>query len=219
MKPIITLLAITTLVVFLSARSHSQIAAGSSSADQLYQGFLDPPHDYSPMPFWFWNGKMEGLRIKEEIQDMVDQHVYGAFLHARDGLETPYLSEDWWKAIEAGLEAAKSKGFEFNFVDEYDWPSGEARNIWMTGNHQSEVLARRPDFRMKTLAHESKFVHGPRLVDLPTEPDSQAVIAARWLGHGRIDGASLRLLSSSSDGHTRWAVPEGQWVIIQFHLV
>ena len=69
----------------------------TAEATPLYQGFLDPPHDFSLMPFWFWNGKMRGPIIQQEIRDMVDQHVYGAFLHARDGLETPYLSEDWWR--------------------------------------------------------------------------------------------------------------------------
>src|SRR5882724_11909763 len=96
--------------------------------DALYQGFLDPPRDFSPMPFWFWNGKMEGPIIQKQIRDMVDQHVYGAFFHGRDGLEAPYLSEEWFKAVGAGLEQSKKSGFEFNLLDEYDWPSGEVRN-------------------------------------------------------------------------------------------
>ncbi len=216
MKRPIVLFAVTSLCLFL-ASSSAQVSANSPGP--LYQGFLDPPHDYSPMPFWFWNGKMDDSQIRKEIHDMVDQHVYGAFLHARDGLQTPYLSEDWWKAIGAGLEESKKDGFEFNFVDEYDWPSGEARNIWMTGNHQSEVLARRPDFRMKTLEYESKIVQGPQAIDLPLDPDSQAVVAARWVGKDHIDGTSLRLLNWDSAGtHTRWPVPEGQWIIVQFHL-
>ena len=148
------------------------------NSGSLYQGFLDPPRDFSPMPFWFWNGKMDGSVIQQEIRDMVAQHVYGAFLHGRDGLETPYLSEGWFKAIGAGLEQSKSSGFEFNFVDEYDWPSGEVRNVWMAGNHQSEVLAKRPDLRMKTLSYEAKMVDGPQAVDLPVNPESQAIVAA-----------------------------------------
>ena len=53
-----------------------------TSSDTLYQGFLDPSHKYSPMPFWFWNGKMEGPKIQEQIRKMVGEHVYGAFLYA-----------------------------------------------------------------------------------------------------------------------------------------
>jgi hypothetical protein len=189
------------------------------NSGSLYQGFLDPPRDFSPMPFWFWNGKMDGSVIQQEIRDMVAQHVYGAFLHGRDGLETPYLSEGWFKAIGAGLEQSKSSGFEFNFVDEYDWPSGEVRNVWMAGNHQSEVLAKRPDLRMKTLSYEAKMVDGPQVVDLPVNPESQAIVAARWLGENRIDATTLTLLDSNGkDRHVQWSAPDGQWIVVQFSL-
>jgi hypothetical protein len=216
MKPLFCASAFLLLLVLTTVQAISQT---STVRDPLYEEFLDPPHDFSPMPFWFWNGKMEGPVIQQEIRDMTAQHVYGAFLHGRDGLETPYLSKDWFNAIGAGLEQSKRSGFEFNFVDEYDWPSGEARNIWMAGNHQSEVLAARPDLRMKTLAYETRIIDGPQVVDLPVNPDSQAVIAARWLGNNQIDATSLTLLDASKkDGHIQWSAPAGDWVVVQFSL-
>jgi len=217
MKPWAILVTLFAALAVMSGQSSAQ----SNIADQnaLYDGFLDPPRDFSPMPFWFWNGKMEGPIVQQQIRDMVDQHVYGAFLHGRDGLETPYLSEGWFQAIGAGLEESKKSGFEFNFLDEYDWPSGEVRNLWMAGNHQSEVLTKRPDLRMKTLSYEAKAIDGPQVVDLPVNSDSQAVVAARWLGKDQIDATTLTLLDSSlKDGHIQWSAPEGQWVIIQFSL-
>ena len=217
MKRSLLLSALFAAMVMSTGQSSAQ--NNVADTDALYRGFLDPPRDFSPMPFWFWNGKMEGPAIQTQIRDMVDQHVYGAFLHGRDGLETPYLSEDWFKAIGAGLEQSKRSGFEFNFLDEYDWPSGEVRNVWMAGNHQSEVLAKRPDFRMKTLSYEGKIVDGPMTVDLPLNDESQAIVAARWLGKSQIDAASLTLIDSGSkDGPIHWSVPAGQWVIVQFSL-
>jgi|CZKL01.1.fsa_nt_gi hypothetical protein len=217
MKRSSILFALFTLLAVSCVNSSGQNTVAKT--DPLYQGFLDPPRDFSPMPFWFWNGKMEGPAIHQEIRDMVEQHVYGAFLHGRDGLQTPYLSDKWFKAIGAGLEQSKKSGFEFNFVDEYDWPSGEARNVWMAGNHQSEVLAKRPDLRMKTLFYEAKIVDGPQVVDVPLSVDSQAVVAARWLGKEQIDAASLTLLApNGNEGHIKWSPPEGQWVIVQFSL-
>ena len=197
----------------------SSAQASGPETDSLYKEFVDPPRDFSPMPFWFWNGKMEGSIIQQEIRDMVDQHVYGAFLHGRDGLETPYFSEGWFQAIGAGLEQSKKSGFEFNFVDEYDWPSGEVRNVWMSGNHQSEVLAKRPDLRMKTLGYEAKIVDGPQTVDLTVIPDLQAIVAARWLGKNQIDATTLTLVDAAGEkGHFQWSAPEGQWVVVQFGL-
>jgi hypothetical protein len=217
MKRFVMLFALLTALAALRFECSAQTVV--ADADSLYQGFLDPPRDFSPMPFWFWNGKMEGPIIQKQIRDMVDQHVYGAFLHGRDGLETPYLSGEWFEAIGAGLVQSKKSGFEFNFVDEYDWPSGEVRNVWMSGNHQSEVLAKRPDLRMKTLSYEAKVVEGPQVVDLPIIVDSQAIVAARWLGKNQLDATTLTLLGpNDKDGHVQWSAPEGQWVIVQFSL-
>jgi hypothetical protein len=215
----IGLFLILVLVSFLIIANHTRAQGEQGQGDQLYTGFLDPSRDYTAMPFWFWNGKMEGPKLQEEIRNMVEQHVYGAFLHARDGLETPYHSEEWWQAIGAGLEQSKRSGFSFNFVDEYDWPSGEVRNIWMAGHHQSEVLARKSAYRMKSLAYKAEVVKGPSEFSLAVPPDLQAVVVARWLGGNRINGESLQLLASAREsGQFKWQAPEGDWVVVAFYL-
>ncbi len=194
--------------------------AAGRAADDLFRAFQDPPRKYSPEPFWFWNGKMEGDKVAEQVRQMVDQHVFGAFLHARDGLETPYLSEEWWQAVGGGLAEARRLGFSFDFVDEYDWPSGEVRNVWRTDSHQSEIIARRPDFRQRTLAHREEFVQGPKDVRLTLPPDVQAVLAARWLGDDRIDGASLQSITPGGPGsELTWSAPAGSWVVSIFSLL
>ncbi|MGA7710149.1 MAG: glycosyl hydrolase [Acidobacteriaceae bacterium] len=210
---------VLTILSVLVITTSSKAQTPSTPSGDLHQQFVDPPRDFSPMPFWFWNGKMESPKIQAEIRDMASQHVYGSFLHARDGLETPYLSDEWWTAIGAGLEQAKRSGFEFNFVDEYDWPSGEVRNVWMSGNHQSEILAQRPDFRMKTLAYSTQTVQGPQSLNIAVEPDTKSVVAVRWISKGHVDGSSLTLLNSKIvNGHVQWSVPDGTWVVLQFHL-
>jgi alpha-L-rhamnosidase/Glycosyl hydrolases family 2, sugar binding domain len=207
------------IALSISLMAQQRATGGETEIEQIYTEFQDPPRDYSPMPFWFWNGKLEGAKVQEEIRRMVDQHVYGAFLHARDGLETPYRSEQWWTAIGAGLEESKRAGFSFNFVDEYSWPSGEVRNIWMAGNHQSEVLARDPGFRMKSLAYQEQVVNGPKSVTLPAVQDLQSIVVGKWLGGGRIDGGSLRLLDlPGGSSPAEWTAPDGDWIIFQFYL-
>src|SRR5215472_10225334 len=206
-------------VVSLLLASGSVNAGDLPAEESLYTEFLNPPREYSPMPFWFWNGELDGKQVQEQIRQMVDQHVYGAFLHARDGLRTPYLSEPWWKAMDAGLQEARRSGFLFNFVDEYDWPSGEVRNIWMVGNHQSEVLKRDPNFRMKSLAYKEQIVHGPRSVTLAEVPEQQAVLVAHWMGGGRLDRETLRRIDlQKTSGPAQWDAPEGDWLIMQFYL-
>jgi hypothetical protein len=80
------LLVLFIALFVLNGRSSAQKIVGDANA--VYHGFLDPPRDFSPMPLWFWNGRMEGPIIQSQIRDMVNPHVYGAFLHGRDGLRT-----------------------------------------------------------------------------------------------------------------------------------
>ncbi len=213
----IAVILITLVCVTLTTAISGQSPAPKPPS--LYEQFVDPPKIYSPMPFWFWNGRLDPAEVQAEVRRMMDQHVYGAFLHARDGLLTPYLSEDWFAAFGAGLEEAKRVGFYFNFVDEYDWPSGEVRNIWMSGNHQSEVLARNPKFHMRSLAYKEQIVHGPQPVSLPKVSDLQSVVAVRWLGGGRVDPKSLRSLALPADGApVEWTAPDGDWIVMEFYL-
>ena len=71
--------------------------------------------------------------LDRQIRLMVEHGVYGAYARNRDGLETPYLSEEWWQAVGVALKSARQAGFSLCMVDEFEWPSGEARDYWMPG--------------------------------------------------------------------------------------
>lgn len=53
----------------------------------------------------------------------------GFFIHSREGLETPYLSEDWMKQVDVAVREAKEKDMEVWIYDEDKWPSGCAWRI------------------------------------------------------------------------------------------
>ncbi|HVN79984.1 MAG TPA: hypothetical protein VMW38_13375 [Terriglobia bacterium] len=76
-------------------------AGGTRTAyDQLYRGLVDPPHEYSIRPFWFWNGKLDKKEVERQIEEMASQGVYRAYAHNRTGLDTPYLSEEYFFVVE-----------------------------------------------------------------------------------------------------------------------
>jgi len=106
----------------------AQPAELSGELAALYKKFVDPDRKYSIRPFWFWNGDLSGEELGRQIHQMVEHGVYGAYAHNRDGLQTRYLSEEWWQALGGGLQAAKEAGFSLCMVDEFEWPSGEARD-------------------------------------------------------------------------------------------
>ena len=89
----------------------------------LYKAFQNSDRQYSIRPFSFWNGKLDGKELDRQIRLMVEHGVYGAYVHNRDGLETPYLSEEWWQAVGVALESVRRGGFPLCIVDEFEWPS------------------------------------------------------------------------------------------------
>ena len=79
---------------------------------------------YKPIPFWSWNGELEKEELIRQIHWMRDTHNGGFFMHARSGLKTQYLSEEWMQCIEACAEEAGD--MQAWLYDENGWPSGFA---------------------------------------------------------------------------------------------
>ena len=59
-------------------------------------------------------------------------------------MATPYLSEAWWQAVGAALKASREAGFSLCMVDEFEWPSGEARDYWRRVNAGTSHTTRTP---------------------------------------------------------------------------
>ena len=80
--------------------------------------------EFRPLPFWSWNDKLEINKLLEQIDWMKENGIGGFFMHARSGLKTEYLSEEWMKCIDACTEYAKAKNMQAWVYDENGWPSG-----------------------------------------------------------------------------------------------
>ena len=50
---------------------------------------------YRPIPFWSWNDALKPERLRRQIDEMAASGMGGFFMHARGGLETEYMGEDW----------------------------------------------------------------------------------------------------------------------------
>ena len=82
--------------------------------------------DYGALPFWSWNDKLEEKELRRQIRNMYDMNMRGFFMHARGGLETEYLSDEWFDCVKACVDEAKKLGMEAWGYDENGWPSGFA---------------------------------------------------------------------------------------------
>lgn len=92
----------------------------------LVNKIKEPQVGHRPLPFWSWNDQLEIEEITYQIDEMHKQGLGGFFMHARSGLRTEYLSQEWYACIDAGIQQAKANQMEAWIYDEEGWPSGFA---------------------------------------------------------------------------------------------
>ena len=92
--------------------------------DEIAKRLITVENQYKPIPFWSWNGELEKEELVRQIRWMRETHNGGFFMHARSGLKTKYLSEEWMQCIEACAEEAGD--MQAWVYDENGWPSGFA---------------------------------------------------------------------------------------------
>ncbi|MBE6926003.1 MAG: hypothetical protein E7461_04080 [Ruminococcaceae bacterium] len=80
--------------------------------------------EYRPIPFWSWNDRLDPEELKRQIIWMAQEGFGGYFMHARGGLETEYLSKEWFACIRACIRQGKQSGLQSWAYDENGWPSG-----------------------------------------------------------------------------------------------
>lgn len=92
----------------------------------IYNKFLNPSNEYTTVPFWFWNDKLSYEELTRQLELMAEQKIHQCVIHARNGLITPYLSEEWFNCINYVINEGKRLGIKFYIYDENNWPSGYA---------------------------------------------------------------------------------------------
>jgi hypothetical protein len=84
----------------------------------------NPSMKYRPVPFWSWNDKLENDELRLQIKHMYDVGLGGYFMHARGGLLTEYMGEEWFDAVDACLDKGAELEMHSWAYDENGWPSG-----------------------------------------------------------------------------------------------
>ncbi len=103
-------------------------------------------------PFWFWNGKLTKEELGWQIEQMAEKRVRGFFIHLRQGMDVPYLSEAYFELVRFAIDKAAGLGMKAQLYDEYPYPSGAAGG---------EAVLGRPEFYATRLVHQVFDVEGP----------------------------------------------------------
>lgn len=94
-----------------------------------YQEFKNPSIEYRAIPFYSLNDKLDTNELKRQLIEFKKGGFGGSYLHSRIGLLTEYLGEEWWQAMQAGVNVSDSLGIQAWFYDEDKWPSGFAGGL------------------------------------------------------------------------------------------
>lgn len=106
---------------------------------------LNPPRQYSVMPFWFWNDDLDADEIVRQIRDFEAHGVYGFIVHPRMGLppDLSWMSEKLLLLYDVAIDEAQRRGMYVVLYDEGMYPSGSSAG---------QVVAANPDFHCRCLA-------------------------------------------------------------------
>ncbi|MFD2333509.1 glycosyl hydrolase [Cohnella sp. GCM10020058] len=148
--------------------------------------FKEPAVEFRPVPFWSWNGELTLERLRAQIAQMREAGVGGFFMHARNGLKTGYLDEDWYDCVRLCIGEADRLGMKAWIYDEKGWPSGFAGGIIpsMGRAYRAKALVMLPERR-----EDDEIC---RLLEV-YEADGATQYLYEWiqpLGDARFEGAS-----------------------------
>lgn len=129
-----------------------QVLTNKSLLEDIRTNLADPPAEYSMIPFWFWNDKLDEETIETQLNEMLVKKIKAVCIHPMPdsfrkkdfigGMPEEYLGERFMQCIKFTVEKAAQLGMKIWLYDEGGWPSGSA---------MGKVLEANSNFRRKVL--------------------------------------------------------------------
>lgn len=106
------------------------------SVNEIICNLQNPPREFSPVPFWFLNDRLEKTELKRQLEDFNDKGVNGVVLHPRIGLpdDFEYLSKEYFDIIKFIVQTADELDMKIVLYDEAMYPSGSAHGLVVKSN-------------------------------------------------------------------------------------
>lgn len=119
--------------------------------------FKKVPNKYRPIPFWSWNDELDITETRRQVKLMHKAGIGGFFMHARGGLQTEYMGEEWMSNIKAASDFAGILGMRPFAYDENGWPSGFGNDM---------VSSKGVEYQLKYLRVEDEPGHNETSIAL-----------------------------------------------------
>ncbi|MHB8963419.1 MAG: hypothetical protein ACYC5K_09735, partial [Saccharofermentanales bacterium] len=150
----------------------------------------EPAREFTPVPLWFWNDRLDPDEIRRQILDFYTHNVYGFMIHPRMGIprDIPYLSDAFMEYVAAAVDYAAELGMSVCLYDEGMYPSGSAHG---------QVVACNPDFEAQVLVRRPFDGEGPELQPY------EKLIHIETAGHAASDKTGHAYIQTRSGGTIR----------------
>ncbi len=144
---------------------------------------LDPPREFSFMPFWFWNDALDEAELLRQIDSFERNGIYGFVIHPRVGLprDCGWMSPKLLDFMRIAIKEGARREMTVILYDEGMYPSGASAG---------QVVAENPAFACRGLVKVDGEVD-----DLPAEQQLVAVVP-------RADGRMVSIIDR----------PIGTWI-------
>ena len=157
-------------------------------AQDIRNEFMNPPREFSVMPFWFWNDTLKDVEIVRQIADFEAHGVYGFVIHPRIGLpdNVKWLSPEMIHSMNVAISEAARRNMYVVLYDEGMYPSGSS---------SGQVVARNPGHAARGLAkidlkqgENLQLPEGKHLITIIDRPGGQRVAIIDQPSGGNIRG-------------------------------
>jgi hypothetical protein len=118
----------------------------------------------------------------------------GFFMHSRVGLDTAYLSDDWFECVKASIDEAEKLGMRAWLYDEDRWPSGAAGGL----------VTKNPKYRQRYLTLEG--------LKRPGELKWSADVVAAFTAF--VDGQTVRNVNRIARGRRPRRLDRGASILV-----
>jgi hypothetical protein len=157
-------------------------------AQSIPEEFINPPHEFSVMPFWFWNDTLKDEEIIKQIASFEEHGVYGFVIHPRIGLpeNIKWLSAEMIHSMDLAIREATRRKMYVILYDEGMYPSGSS---------SGQVVARNPQHASRGLSKIDlkqgefpKLTEKEKLITITDRPDGSRVAYIERPSGGNIRG-------------------------------
>ncbi|MFH1570634.1 MAG: glycosylhydrolase-like jelly roll fold domain-containing protein [Gemmatimonadota bacterium] len=116
--------------------------------------FRDPPLEFGPIPFWFWNDDLDETELLRQLRAFAAAGCGGVVPHARVGLarRLEYMGDEFLRLMRVVVEEAARLGMKVILYDEASYPSGSAKGA---------VVATDPRYASQAIGLWELEVEGP----------------------------------------------------------